>query len=326
MFVGVDVGGTNTDAVLMDGSELAAAVKLPTTADVTSGIISSLAELLKQLPSQGRVDAVMVGTTHFTNALLERRNLAPTAVMRLALPATQLLPPLVDWPDELRRAIGGEARMVRGGHEFDGREISALDRDAVRETVRELSQQGIRAIAVSGVFSPVNNSHELEVASIVQEEDPGDARVPVPRKRQDGTAGAGKRGHPECVPGRDGRPHPRLDPRGAGIVGDRCASLPEPERRHADGRGVCGALSGSDHLLWPHKQYEGRGLAVGGCRRHRGGRWGHIHGCWGPGQRLSPGRRPLRCNWPVFARTSVCPTWCPFPLAEAPSWIPGPCA
>ena len=172
MFVGVDVGGTNTDAVLMDGSELVAAVKLPTTADVTSGIIASLAELLKHLPSRGQVNAVMVGTTHFTNALLERRNLAPTAIIRLALPATHLLPPLVDWPEELRQSIGGEARMVRGGHEFDGREISALDRNAIRDIVRDMRQQGIRALALSGVFSPVNNSHELEAAAIVQEEAP----------------------------------------------------------------------------------------------------------------------------------------------------------
>ena len=156
----------------MDGGVLVAAVKLPTTADVTSGIIASLAELLKHLPGHGQVDAVMVGTTHFTNALLERRNLAPTAIIRLALPATQLLPPLVDWPGELRQSIGGQARMVRGGHEFDGREISSLDRDAIRDTVRDLRQQGVRAVALSGVFSPVNSSHELEAGAIVLDEAP----------------------------------------------------------------------------------------------------------------------------------------------------------
>ena len=93
MFIGVDVGGTNTDAVLMDGSQLMGAAKAPTTADVTSGIVAAIAELLAQNPRGVQVDAVMVGTTHFTNALLERRNLSPTAVIRLSLPATQLLPP-----------------------------------------------------------------------------------------------------------------------------------------------------------------------------------------------------------------------------------------
>ena len=172
MFIGVDVGGTNTDAVLMDGTDLVSAVKLATTADVTSGIIAALTELLVDLPSDGSVDAVMVGTTHFTNALLERRNLAPTAVVRLSLPATQLLPPLVDWPEELRDAMGGFTYMVGGGHEFDGREISPLDRDELRQAVADMRRRGVDAVAVSGVFSPVNTAHETEAAAIISEAAP----------------------------------------------------------------------------------------------------------------------------------------------------------
>ena len=86
MFIGVDVGGTNTDAVLMDGVNLLAKAKLSTTSDVTEGIVAALTEVLAQRPSDGTVDGVMVGTTHFTNALLERRQLTPTAVVRLSLP------------------------------------------------------------------------------------------------------------------------------------------------------------------------------------------------------------------------------------------------
>ena len=115
MFIGVDVGGTNTDAVLMDGGGLLAKAKLPTTPDVTTGIVGALKEVLAQRPPGGTVDGVMVGTTHFTNALLERKQLIPTAVVRLALPATKLLPPLVDWPVPLREAIGGFAYMIHGG-------------------------------------------------------------------------------------------------------------------------------------------------------------------------------------------------------------------
>ena len=175
MFIGVDVGGTNTDAVLMDGNRLAGAVKVPTTGDVTSGIVGAVTELLKQVAvgdSPDTIDAVMVGTTHFTNALLERRSLAPTAVIRLSLPATQLLPPLVDWPEELKQAVGGLTGMVGGGNEFDGREISPLDRKGLRKAVRSLRQQGIRAVAVCGVFSPVDPSHEKEAAAIIREEAP----------------------------------------------------------------------------------------------------------------------------------------------------------
>ncbi len=162
MFIGVDVGGTNTDAVLMDGTRLAGAAKAPTTADVTTGIVAAVTELLAQGLRGARVDAVMVGTTDFTNALLERRNLSPTAVIRLALPATQLLPPLVDWPAELKDAVGGFTYMVGGGHEFDGREISPLDRAELRRVVRALRDAGVKAVALSGVFSltPIHRRDE----------------------------------------------------------------------------------------------------------------------------------------------------------------------
>ena len=172
MYIGVDVGGTNTDAVLMDGVNLAGSVKVPTSADVTSGIVASLTELLHHLPRYARVGAVMLGTTHFTNALLEHRDLSPTAVVRLSLPATHLLPPLVDWPEGLKEAIGGHTYMVGGGHEFDGREIAPLDREGLRDAVRNMRRHGVRAVAVSGVFSPVNAAHESEARDIIQNEAP----------------------------------------------------------------------------------------------------------------------------------------------------------
>ena len=176
MLVGVDVGGTNTDAALMDGASLIHAVKLPTTPDVTTGIVDALKELLADLPVDSRVDAVMVGTTHFTNALLERRELAPTAVLRLCLQATQLLPPLVDWPADLRDAMGGFTSLVGGGHEYGGREISPLNRTEIRHAVAAMRRQGVRAVALSGVFSPVNSEHESAAAVIIREEAP-DLRV-----------------------------------------------------------------------------------------------------------------------------------------------------
>ena len=176
MFLGVDVGGTNTDAVLMDGRQLVGAAKVPTTIDVTSGIASAVSELLSQTGRPDAVEAVVVGTTHFTNALLERANLAPTAVMRLSLPATELLPPLVEWPDGLKNAIGGHTYMVGGGNEFDGREISPLNRQDIADAVRDMRARGIRAVAVSGVFSPVDAAHEDQAAAVIREAAP-DLRV-----------------------------------------------------------------------------------------------------------------------------------------------------
>ena len=74
--IGVDVGGTNTDAVLMDGTTVVAKIKTPTTEDVTSGITTALRHVLTASGAgPNQIAAAMIGTTHFTNAVVERRRL-----------------------------------------------------------------------------------------------------------------------------------------------------------------------------------------------------------------------------------------------------------
>lgn len=86
MRIGIDVGGTNTDAVIVDANRVVHAVKTPTTVDVTTGIIRALAALLDESAvSRAGVDAVMLGTTHFTNAVVQRRGLTPVAAIRIGL-------------------------------------------------------------------------------------------------------------------------------------------------------------------------------------------------------------------------------------------------
>ena len=97
---------------------------------------------------------------------------AATAALRLCLPATQILPPLVEWPPALLAAIGGPTYMVPGGHEFDGREISPLDAEKIREAARDMRSQGVESVAVCGVFSPINQEHEVEAAEIIGQEAP----------------------------------------------------------------------------------------------------------------------------------------------------------
>src|SRR5438552_14092782 len=174
MRIGIDVGGTNTDAVLMDERRVLAEVKTPTTPDVTGGILSALHTLISGSGVEAaQIQAVMIGTTHFTNAVVEAKRLMPTACIRLGLPATQALPPMVDWPDRLREALGNHWFLAHGGHEFDGREISPLDPDELRRVAAEIGKREIRSVAVSSVFSPVNSELEQRAAEIVAEELPG---------------------------------------------------------------------------------------------------------------------------------------------------------
>jgi N-methylhydantoinase A/oxoprolinase/acetone carboxylase beta subunit len=168
MHIGIDVGGTNTDAVLMQGTQVLAAVKESTSEDVTSGIVSAIQQLRAQHEFEGdAVQAVMIGTTHFINGLVEARRLAPTAALRLGLPATRALPPLVDWPSGLRSAISGRAYLAHGGYEFDGRPISPIDHDELKRHAADMAAHGIRSVAISSVFSPVNHDLEVEAAAVV---------------------------------------------------------------------------------------------------------------------------------------------------------------
>ena len=171
MRIGIDVGGTNTDIVLMDGREVLAWHKTPTTADVTTGIVNSLEYIIQEANlDTAKIDGVMIGTTHFTNAVVERRHLQETACIRLGLPATVCLPPMVDWPDDLREVVGNHYYLAHGGHEFDGRIISPFDEEEIRGIARQIRDKGLKAIAISAVFSPVNTDFEKRAAEIVREE------------------------------------------------------------------------------------------------------------------------------------------------------------
>jgi N-methylhydantoinase A/oxoprolinase/acetone carboxylase beta subunit len=167
--IGIDVGGTNTDAVLMDGNEVISSTKTPTTANVSDGITKALQTIVKDANLDvKKLDGVMIGTTHFTNAVVERRRLRATACIRLGLPATACLPPMVDWPDELADVLGRHTYLAHGGHEFDGREISKFDENEIRGIAEDIKKKGIKAVAVSSVFSPVNAAFEEKTAEIVK--------------------------------------------------------------------------------------------------------------------------------------------------------------
>ena len=173
MRIGVDVGGTNTDAVLMDGRQVKAIHKAPTSRNVNDGIVAAISNVLDicQVTPED-VQTVMVGTTHFTNAFVERRHLQEVGVLRLALPATRGVPPMVDWPDDISAVIGEHHYLVEGGYEFDGRPISKLDEKAIASAAKDMREKGVRSAAISGVFSPVNSAMEERAGDIVANELP----------------------------------------------------------------------------------------------------------------------------------------------------------
>jgi N-methylhydantoinase A/oxoprolinase/acetone carboxylase beta subunit len=172
--IGIDVGGTNTDAVLIQDDFVVAGVKTPTTEDVTSGILQALKDLVSGMDEgPGHVDAVMIGTTHFTNAVIQRRDLKPVAAVRIGLPASASLPPFVDWPDDLARIVRGRVFMIEGGHEYDGRPLVDFDADEMRKAAREIADSGITSVGIASIFSPLTAECEEAAGEIVRQECPG---------------------------------------------------------------------------------------------------------------------------------------------------------
>ncbi len=169
--LGIDVGGTNTDAVIMDGADrVIAKAKVPGTPDITGGIVAAIDAVLRAPEATpDRISHVMLGTTHATNAVLERRNLRRIAVIRIGGPATHSIRPMFGWPPDLTAAISAGAVIVDGGIEFDGRDLSPLDTEAIS---RFLGQVAGRAdgVAITSVFAPVSARHELAAAEIVKRE------------------------------------------------------------------------------------------------------------------------------------------------------------
>ena len=185
--MGIDVGGTNTDAVVLDQADaILAKAKVPTTPDVTSGIAAVIEAVLEQATvDRAEITRAMLGTTHATNAILERRGLRRVAVLRLGAPATLAIRPLFGWPEDLRRAVSSGEAVVQGGIEFDGRELSPFDTDGVARFLASVEGRA-QAVAITSVFAPVSAEHELAAEELVRKE-LGD--IPVSLSHQVGSVG-----------------------------------------------------------------------------------------------------------------------------------------
>lgn len=168
--LGIDVGGTNTDAVLIDDQlRVAASVKQPSTKDVYSGILAAVHTILEESGvDRTQIRQAMLGTTQCTNAIVERKGLASIGILRIGAPAALGIPPMVDWAEDLK-AIAVDTALIGGGFEYDGRELAPFDREAAKSFFLDLKEKGIKSVAISCVFSTVRNDHEQEAARLCRE-------------------------------------------------------------------------------------------------------------------------------------------------------------
>src|SRR6185312_17173399 len=176
MLLGVDVGGTFTDAALLDGDRLRTA-KVPTTPDDQSrGVIDAIQEVLDRAGARPQdVDGFTHGMTVGTNALLEERG------ARTALVATRGFADLLDIGRQARPSLyhpcrGRPQPLVAQELRFEAAErigvtevIEELKEEEVGRLVEELREARVESVAVCLLFAFRDPSHERRIASALRQ-------------------------------------------------------------------------------------------------------------------------------------------------------------
>lgn len=182
--LGVDVGGTFTDILLIDedSGETFRAKTASTPEDQSVGVIRGIGQACDAAGiSVSDVAAVFHGTTVATNAILENKGarvgLVTTDGFRQVLQIARSFVPgglagWIIWPKPEPLAALEDTVQVRGRIGSDGSIVTALDEDDVRAQLRSLGGRGIEALSISLINSYTNPEHELRVAELAAEELP----------------------------------------------------------------------------------------------------------------------------------------------------------
>jgi N-methylhydantoinase A/oxoprolinase/acetone carboxylase beta subunit len=165
LWLGLDTGGTFTDAVLLAGGRriVASAKALTTPRDLSIGIGMAIRAVLDLLPAgmkRESVNLVSMSTTLATNAVVENR-FSPVCTLLIGFDAAMLE------RSGLQRHSGGVVLRVQGGHSATGEESAPLDEHAVTRAVIDHAQR-VDAFAVAANFSVRNPAHELRARKIIR--------------------------------------------------------------------------------------------------------------------------------------------------------------
>jgi N-methylhydantoinase A/oxoprolinase/acetone carboxylase beta subunit len=171
--LGIDTGGTYTDAVLINhttGEVLAGAKALTTRHDLAIGIKGALAAVTEEAGKQhsgldlstANIDMVGLSTTLATNAIVEGQGNAVSLIL------IGYNPGVIERYGFARDLVTEDVVHIAGGHDGEGNETAPLDETALRDAVIDRRDK-VDAFAVSGFFSVRNPAHELRAKQIIEE-------------------------------------------------------------------------------------------------------------------------------------------------------------
>ncbi|HEV8052726.1 MAG TPA: hydantoinase/oxoprolinase family protein [Parachlamydiaceae bacterium] len=186
--IGIDIGGTNTDIVLVDcNSAIAAHAKTSTTLQVHHGVKTALKMIMEETKiSCDDVQGIFLGTTQIANAIHQRHDLHRVGVIRIAGNHPNSLPSCYAWPEDLKKTLV-DTVTIDGGFECDGSPITPINTAQIRSAISALLKKKMESLAVIGVFAAINPRQELLVKEIAQEMTKGE--LPISLSHQIGGTG-----------------------------------------------------------------------------------------------------------------------------------------
>lgn len=161
MLIGIDVGGTTTDAVLVDANQVVKTAYVPTDHDnLLNCLLGALDELVVNVDTR-KIERVVLSTTLITNMIAEGKT-DPVALVLIPGPGTN--------PRDYN--LGG-AHILDGAIDFRGREIDQLRESQIKEVASKISAMHLSRVAVVGKFGQRNHAHEMKVGEIMAAALPG---------------------------------------------------------------------------------------------------------------------------------------------------------
>jgi N-methylhydantoinase A/oxoprolinase/acetone carboxylase beta subunit len=156
MIIGLDVGGTHTDVVLVGRNGLLKEIKVPTDpSDLFRSVLAGLTAITKSRDTQ-KITRIVLSTTLTTNAIVQNKTQSVGMIVAAG--------PGID-PSFYR--TNAHYFTVAGSIDHRGREIEAIDADEIDDIAAQLRADGIKQVGVVGKFSVRNPCHELEIKRIL---------------------------------------------------------------------------------------------------------------------------------------------------------------
>ncbi|MBF0200844.1 MAG: hydantoinase/oxoprolinase family protein [Desulfamplus sp.] len=159
MIIGLDVGGTHADAVLLSEQGVVKNIKVPTDASNLFNTVLTCFNLLLDSTDISKVKRVVISTTLTTNSVVQR-NLDTVGIIVSAGPGI----------DPMNFKRGEHYYPVSGSIDHRGREVQPIDAGEIAAICEEMKQAGIRYVGVIGKFSPRNPAHELKIKSLINDD------------------------------------------------------------------------------------------------------------------------------------------------------------